>query len=506
MGTIWNQAPALLYGLAFMLGCFSAIAWNPIILLPILCLFAPLFSTERSERKVMLVKLMLAAILMLLAFSYIKATIKFPAESEKKEFAGRAIFKIGDLSLLKKYHGKYANFKGSIAAFLENGTIIAKNIPSSVLVSHELAVPSADSDYQIQGKLKRIDHHKYLLVPDKDSPWIPLKNSWSLAQFRFQMKNYVSEYIHRHIEHRRSADFLSGLATSNFDDRMMVQELGRFGLQHIMAISGFHFAIVTTILGLLLHFILPRRLSGIMLMILITFYFIFLGCGPSILRAWLTSLIGLFSVLIERKANALNSLGIALLAILGFDPLLCEHIGFQFSFACTAAILLLYSPCDDLMQKIFPMRALKITSKMSLLSQHAYCFLHFCRSAASLGMAINLAALPLTFYYFQKFPLPGLLYNLFFPFMVSISIILLMVGILTSVIMPPLGGLIHSLNSSYTHFILNYAYNMPINFDLVLRSELFTAELVIVLFLTVFTGGIFYRNLGQNDRSLIFLT
>jgi competence protein ComEC len=488
----WSQAPALLYGLAFLLGCLSALHWTPLLLLPVLLIFSPLILKSSYRKPEAPLRLMLAAAIILMAFTYIKTTIHFP-DMHENSLRGIAIFDTQNLSIIKKHHGKYATYKGSIAAFYIDNQQMAKNIPASIVLSEQLSLPPADKSYQITGTLKEISTHSYALIPDKEVPWIPIANTWSFAQLRFRMKQAVSAYIHNNIANQRSADFLSGIATGDFEDRMIAQELGRIGLQHIMAISGFHFAILASMLGFLLRLAFPQRISSIALIFLMTGYFIFLGCGPSILRAWLTSLIVLASFLIERKANALNTLGVALLVILGLDPLFCENIGFQFSFVCTAAILLLYAPCDDLLLKMFPMRPLNITSKMSYVSQHAYCFLYSCRSACALGLAINLVALPITLYYFQKFPWLGLVYNLFFPFMVSISMLLLMFGIILSPLLPPLALVIHHLNSIYTNFMLNYAYNIPINFDLLLRSDSFPIEAIIIQLSLLLTAGIYYK-------------
>lgn len=501
----WSQAPALLYGVAFLLGCMYALHWNAVLLIPTLILFIPLLLKTTYQKPETTLRLLLSVGIALLAFSYIKMTIQFP-DSEVNAPRGIAIFETSNLSMIKKHHGRYANYKGTIKAFFVEGKRIAKNIPASIIISEKLSLPPADRSYKISGTLKEISTHSYTLIPDKELPWIPLLNTWSLAQLRYSMKQHVSNYLHDNINNQRSANFLSGIATGDFEDRMIAQELGRFGLQHIMAISGFHFAILASMLGFLLRLIFHQRSSSIFLIVLMTSYFIFLGCGPSILRAWITSLIVISSFLIERKASALNTLGIALLAILGINPLLCENIGFQFSFVCTAAILLLYAPCDALLLKIFPMRSLHITSKMSYFSQHAYCFLFTCRSACALGIAINLVALPITLYYFQKFPFLGLLYNLFFPFMVSISMFLLLLGVIVSTILPPLAFAIHSLNSFYTNFMLNYAYNVPINFDLLLRSDGFPIEMIVIELSVLFAAGIYYKDYcstKQNDWTFV---
>ena len=87
--------------------------------------------------------------------------------------------------------------------------------------------------------------------------------------------------------------------------------------------------------------------------------------------------------------------------------------------------------------------------------RHGLCLLHFLRQGLALGIAVNLAALPLTLYHFHKFPLSGLLYNLFFPPMVSISLFLVAAAAGVGLAFPWLASWIHSLNAAYTSFLLN---------------------------------------------------
>lgn len=299
------------------------------------------------------------------------------------------------------------------------------------------------------------------------------------------------------MSHVRSGSFLAGIATGDFDDPLMSYELGRFGLQHIMAISGFHFAIIASILGLFLRLFLAKKRACLLLMFLLSTYFAFLGCGPSILRAWISISIALGGFLLSRRAIGLNSLGVALMAVLIYDPLMWQSIGFQFSFVTTAAILLLFSGCDCVIQGLFAKRPLSLTVHMNSLNQHGYCVLTAIRQAFSLTVAVNLVALPLMLYYFHKFPWMSLAYNLFFPFLVSISMLLLMIGTLSHWILPPLGAAIHTINDRFTYFMLNYTYQMPVTVDFVWRVESLPVGLLVLHLCAVFGAGIWLRDYAK---------
>lgn len=264
----------------------------------------------------------------------------------------------------------------------------------------------------------------------------------------------------------------------------MLHEFGRFGLQHIMAISGFHFAIFAAIFSLILKLVLRRRMATILLILLLSAYFLFLGLSPSIMRAWITVMVSLAGGLFEKRGSGLNALGLSLMAILLYDPLLSLHVGFQYSFAATGAILLLYNPCHELLAHLFPKRNLEEALKMDRFDQHGYILLTFFRQAMALGMAVNIVTVPMMLYHFHKFPVMSLLYNLFFPTMVSLSMLLLILALLIGWL-PPLSDILHNLNTHYTRFMLDYTYNMPSGLDVVFRVQSFPIEIVIMS-LTVF--------------------
>lgn len=152
---------------------------------------------------------------------------------------------------------------------------------------------------------------------------------------------------------------------------------------------------------------------------------------------------------------------------------------------------MLYPIFELFLRSIFPKRPLSIALKMKVGTQHGYFFLNGCRHAIALTGAVTCLALPLTLFYFQKFPLLSLFYNLFFPFMVSISITLLILGALVDIFFSPLAHVIHALNNAYTNFMLSYTYNIPSSIDLVWRVPALSLELLICYLTLSFFAGIY---------------
>ena len=144
--------------------------------------------------------------------------------------------------------------------------------------------PLANCAYHLTGRLKKATNGNYIFYPEKNQPWYPLSGTWSLAEWRFRIKQEVNNYIKRKISNEPSRSFLAGITTGDFENRLLSFEFSRFGLQHIMAISGFHFSILAGILGFFISLLMGRKIALFVVMLLMTLYFLFLGHAPSVIQ------------------------------------------------------------------------------------------------------------------------------------------------------------------------------------------------------------------------------
>lgn len=489
----WSHRPALLYGLAFLLGISAFIEKSPWIIFPVLVLIL----SVRGNR------LVLAMLLGMAGMIYVHALFQFPFLPEKG-LEGTAYINISSLIPTQTHFGKFWTYKGTLHSFrpASQKESIADNIPYTLSIPRdpEFFRPSASPNYRISAKLRQSKNGHYILSVHKDVPWYAANGSWSLTEYRFKAKRAVAEYIQNHIWSERATNFLTGLAIGEFDDRLMIFEFNRFGLQHLMAISGFHFSIISAILGMLLTLFFPLKKANVLLMVLLTSYCLFLGWTPSVMRAWITIMIALVGQRLEKEGNGLNSLGIALLVILLIDPLAYQNMGFQFSFATTAAILLFFQPMHELIMKIFPKRPLSILYEFPRPSQHAYVLLTTFRNGLALTGAVTIIALPMTLFFFHKFPVLSLVFNLFFPFLVSFSMLFLILGILWAWI-PAVSHFLHLVNTIYTESILNIAYNFPAKYDTVLHSYDLSGGILLLLMSIIFIIGFIMKGLDKENES-----
>lgn len=487
----WRHHPALLYGIASLIG--SALAFG--VLSWIFCSCVLFFMLPFSLTREALLRSLLALICTVASFYISKQSYQFPLSQDIGK-QGLADLSLASISASSTPFGQIWKYKGTLISFSDNnGHTIAKNIPIQFTIPNNghSQRPEADKRYQIKTRLKSSVPGKYGLTIAKNTTWEPMENSFSGGEWRFKAKSNFQEHIKKNISDQHVSSFLSGIATGEFDNMYLTSELGRFGLQHLMAISGLHFSILASIISIGLCLFLSTRTVAVILMLILSAYFIFLGNSPSILRSWISLLVALGGVLLGKQSSGLNSLGIGLLVVSFWDPHLMFHIGFQFSFGITAAILLWYMPCDQLMQKFFIKRSLSQMTKLSSLEQHAYCLLCFLRQTLSLALAVNLVALPLTLFYFHKFPLMSLVYNLFFPFMVSLCMLLLIIACCSYPFFAVVGQFFHHINEKYTQFLLNFTFNLPKTFDSSFYLNDISINPLLAYLLFIYITGIFLK-------------
>ncbi len=505
MARAWSIYPCLLYGLSALFGAALALQLiHPAFAIVFfLFVFFPLRDVQRIWPR-----LLLALCVGCAAYYWTYARFDFPVAIPEKGIEGVAEIELSSVSLSKTHFGSAWGYQATMHTFVDReGRLIARNVPVHMMIPvDKMPVrPDASKRYLVPSRLKNgKSGHFYRLVPVVPFQWKAIGTSWNLTDVRMQAKSFIQNYIVQSTGNSHVAAFLSGIATGKFNDLELSVELGRFGLLHIMAISGLHFSILALFISFGFRTILPFRIAIVATLILLSCYFLFLGNTPSVLRSWISLMIAFCAVLFGKRKFALNSLGAGLLWIAIADPLLIEQLSFQFSFAVTAAILIWYSPCDQLLQAAFPKRRVAEVIELDSLSQHTLCLLSFFRQSISLSLAVNLVALPLTLFYFQKFPALGLLYNLFFPFMAGLSILLLFLSLLTMCI-PWISSILFGFNETYTGWLLNFAFRLPKMFDYHLHVKEFSANYLIGYLFIIYAVGIVLHERFKKDEVAVIL-
>ncbi len=472
----WHRNPALLLGLICLLGTAAGINWDPIYFLLI-----PWLMTTKYRF------LLIATALSLLSFFWASSHARHTRLS-LQPLSGEGLFHIDQLSVQQSPFGRSFHYKGTLKWFEGSGGERFLNLPCHIFCPLSQHAPSADKDYLITGTLLQKKERVFSLKPDKKIPWKAVEDSWSIAAWRYRAKHTVSFFIKQHIQDAPSATFLSALITGEIDERNLRLDFGRLGLQHILAISGFHFSFFALALNVLLRPFVSFRIRIILLVSCLTLYFFFLGNAPSILRAYAAISIFFTGQYINRRAIGLNTLGVALILELLIDPLTVTQLSFQLSFLCTLALLLLYPFTHSIIHFVLPQRTKNEVLMMSRFHQHGYLLSSLLRKVLSLNISVHLLSLPVLLFLFHRFPLLSLIYNLFFPFCVMLSLSLFCIALILS-ICPPLSAWIHALNSMWTAELLELTSHPPAYFDCVIHCNALTFVQVVLCLSILFYVG-----------------
>ncbi len=453
----WMEQPALLFALSLLIGTSSALFW------PFPCKF--LFP---SFWILYLLSLRSYPPLLLLIGGFCYATLLYSAAAG----GTTGYFSIASLQPHQSPFQKGLVYKGML-------TIDRKRVPCSV--HSPLDSPhKADCDYILRGKLKQRGPYDYLFSAKE---WIPVPNTFSLAELRYQSKERLRHYLNAHLHRPRTASFLSSLLTGDVEERSLRYEFGKLGLQHILAISGFHFAILIAFCSFFFSLFLPRFWKIIALLLSINAYFLFVGSVPAVQRSWLMATLYLVSKLISRHSSGLNLLGVALLIEVLLDPLVAGQLGFQLSFLSCIGILLYRRLFIPFFNHLFP----KVDPKgLPLFSAHAYLLSSFFKQGLIINFAVNAAILPLLLHHFHQFPLLALLYNLFFPLLVSLNLFILLLSLLFPLLFPFL--------DFFTAQLLDLSAYPPIALDYALRLPSFPAWPIPLYLFVLFCLSVAYKN------------
>ena len=139
------------------------------------------------------------------------------------------------------------------------------------------------------------------------------------------------------------------------------------GISHILAISGFHLAVIAGFLERILAAFRPlKRAVPIFTAGGVLFYMAIVGFSPSVVRAGVMIIIALCGRVIWRRADALTSLAVAGLFICGANPLAAADISFQLSFLATLGIVLCAKPFETFLStKLGELRYPRVKSALA---------------------------------------------------------------------------------------------------------------------------------------------
>jgi ComEC/Rec2-related protein len=248
------------------------------------------------------------------------------------------------------------------------------------------------------------------------------------SDWRREWKLWWYEQLYEALGSLRAAELYAAMCTGNLDSPDLRMLLGRFGMSHLLALSGLHVTLVMNLFGLLFIRIgLWGRALLILQIVFLLFYLMLVGPYPSALRAGGMALLSLLSRILRRPVDGLHALGVTMATLLLWDPLLSQSMGFQLSCGATLGLLLWARPAT---KRLLNLWGIKERSKN--LSTR------FCTVVVT-ALGCQIAVLPLTLgtllLQFHEFNVLGLWVN-------SLVAPLLSMGFAVSLSLPLLGGLV----------------------------------------------------------------
>ncbi len=228
-----------------------------------------------------------------------------------------------------------------------------------------------------------------------------------INHFRQQLSAFIYEHAGE-----RGGGLAAALLTG---DRSYLTEntqetLRSTGLAHLLAISGLHMGLA----GGAFYFLFFRTLSfveplakrvpvqkpaALFALMSITAYLFLSGAGISAQRAYIMMAAGFIAILFDRPVLSLQTVGIAMTAVVILSPVAVVSPGFQMSFAAAAALITAFSYVQhhrsDRLSGILGryVAPILLTSVVAGLATTPFAIFHFGR-AAPLGIPANFVVMP----------------------------------------------------------------------------------------------------------------
>lgn len=277
----------------------------------------------------------------------------------------------------------------------------------------------------------------YLLSIEKeeDVQKIEKANGWQglINNYRARMYQLTDHYLTA-----QEAVILRGMLLGDTDgiDPQLYDEFQRTGIVHLFSVSGLHVGFLLLLSGWLTSLLGAKRFYKLMAgIILLLVYGTLISWPIPVIRASIMGGMGLLAYYSGRPHQMLNSLGIAGLVILIFDPHALFTISFQLSFLAAWGLVYLF----PLLRQRIPYSGLAV-------------------DAVLVPLCAQLSVIPAIAYYFNLLSPVSILANLLVTYLSGavvmlgfLALVLVLIPLLASICLFP-AGLIIELILWATHF------------------------------------------------------
>jgi competence protein ComEC len=201
-----------------------------------------------------------------------------------------------------------------------------------------------------------------ILQVDAPAKFAGIKRIFFLQRGANYLKTKIEKKIFKYLS-RISAGIMDAmlLGEKKFVPLLVNDAMILTGTVHILVVSGFNVGIVAMLLLLLFKFLrFKRNLRYFIVILCLIVYCFITGASTPVVRATIMAIFFLVAGILKREPNIYNSLSLAALVILAFDPGQVFDLGFQLSFSSVLAIVFIFPKLKSIFRvELVSFRALR---------------------------------------------------------------------------------------------------------------------------------------------------
>jgi len=280
------------------------------------------------------------------------------------------------------------------AGNLKYGDIILLN-------SHLSTISSPLNPYQFNYKKYLEDRFIYKQSYIKSDKWVKIDSGMGnfIIALAYKLRQKIIDIFDSNNITGREFAVVSALIVGCTDkiDADLYQDYSGSGVIHILSVSGLHVGLIYILFSFCLFFFekikYGKYFKAVLLILLVWFYAAITGISPPVLRASLMFSFIIIGKTFRNPPNIYNTIAASMMLILLVNPNYIMDVGFQLSYLAVIGIVAMYSwiyklwiPKNFIIDKVW--------------------------SLVAVSLAAQIITLPLTLYYFGKFPNYFILANL----------------------------------------------------------------------------------------------
>ncbi len=262
------------------------------------------------------------------------------------------------------------------------------------------------------------------------------------------------------------------------------------GISHIFAVSGMHLSLWTGFFFIILKQRSKTRfLPNLLATVFVLFYIIFTGFSPSVLRAGIMLIPTFIASILRKKADTLNSLGLAGTLLLLINPFLAGNVSFLLSYIATFALV-----------GVAPYFTLSVFSKNKVLNKLRTPFVSTLNSIL-ISLCVIMLTLPVTTVFFGYVSLLSPVSSLL---MTPVAEMLMVTGTLS--VLFPSGNIISRLLFGTSEFLSNaitdYVFRVSVYEFAIIPTD---PKFILLLFFVTAAISVFLIFILKKHRAAVII-